>query len=236
MPALIEAPSLEARVLFLGANGSGKTILARQMLQYYTRWTVIDPKHAFKPIVTSKDGPDWVVISDPHDKKRRQPKVIYRPTPEYMAPEWMAFYFRFLYDEAQQEYKKGQKDREYVPKGRVLMLDEGKFGVTPNSLYWRWLANVAVVTREWGTLGFWYLSQRVGGIPVEIRTEAWRIYVFFLHSKRDREEVVDLAADQLTEKDLRAGTADYRFIELRRVEGGKMHVAKYPPVVYNPTQ
>ena len=223
MPAYIEAPSLDERILFLGANGSGKSTLARAMLALYPRWTVIDPKHGFDPMPNAKGEKDWVIIDDPQDRRWQRDKVLYRPRPEYMESKWMAFFFRRLYVEAQRNQGKPEK-------GRVCYLDEGKFGVQANSMYWQWLSSIAVTTRSFHTLGFWYASQRVAGIPVEVRTEAWRIYVFFLKSKRDRVEVVDLADDLITEQQLRNSTENYHFLEIRRGEGGRAHICKFPPV------
>lgn len=83
----------------------------------------------------------------------------------------------------------------------------------------QYLAALAVAGRSLG-VGLWCASQRTKWIPVEVRSEAWRWYVFYLADEEDEEEVVKFAKGRLTIAELRAYCREYGFIELRRAARG----------------
>lgn len=218
MAAAIQAPSYQERLLGLGANGSGKSVLFRELLSHYPRWTVIDPKHDFEPI--KLESQKYVIIENPNDRRWNEPRVLYRPLPEYTTGPWAGYFLRRLFYQA-------RKDQHDPKKRRILYLDEGQFGARTGA--GPWMSNIAIAGRALN-LGFWVVSQRPAWIPSEIRTEAHRIYVFFLKRKADRAEVIDLADDQLDDDQLRGGTESYQFYELKRMPGGRVKVTHYPPI------
>ena len=197
--ASISLPSYEERVLFLGANGSGKTHLATRMLASYPRWIVIDLKGDVRV------SEDETVVRSPSDWKWRfADKIIYRPKIEYMDGFYHRYVLRQLYERAR---KKGRK------QPFILYVDESLF--LSRSGASAMLANLAVATRSLH-MGFWCSSQRPRNIPVEIRTEAWRWYIFYLMSLEDEKEVSRYTKGQLSIEDLEQGTENYSFWEIKR--------------------
>ena len=216
MPTL-DLPETYERVLFIGENGSGKTYLAEQMLAYYDRWIAVDLKGDLKPPC------DFTILRTPEDRRWSGPwrpeKILYRPRVGYNNGPWHNEVLRAIYARAQKEGKR---------KPFILYLDEGlmmsKLGDTT------WLESLIVAGRSL-QVGVWISSQRPRHIPVEIRSEAWRWYIFALGYKADEKEVIQYSKGQVTEFDLQRLDGDYSFYEIRRTKGGKKHVRKMPPLV-----
>jgi hypothetical protein len=212
--AVLQPPPYAARVLFLGANGSGKSALAAQMLASGYRWVVIDSKGDFPAVrpfhvVRSPDGWAW---RWPHEH------LLYRPAPEYNRGAWLDETLRRLFVRAQKEGRK---------KPFVVYVDEALYLARTGHV--QWLSALAVSGRSLG-VGLWTASQRPKWIPVEVRSEAWRTYVFYLQHAADEREVVADSKGLLTEEDMQAAAVDYSFYELKRGNAGRLEVRHFPPV------
>lgn len=220
--AQLVPPSYEERVLVVGSNGSGKTVFGRVLLGCgYRRWVVVDLKGNFKP--PQGEDQDYTIVYDPRDRRLvEHDRVLYRPAPQFRTREWLEYAFSRLYYRA--ERAMGHPERSFI-----VVVDETLSIAKKRAT--EWLAQIAIVTREWGC-GLWCFSQRTKWIPVEVRSEAWRLYAFYLQFKSDELEVLDFGKDQLTLEELRERTHSHRFVELRRGEdtGGVVQVAAYPPV------
>lgn len=92
-----------------------------------------------------------------------------------------------------------------------------------------WLSSIAVSGRSL-EIGLWLTSQRLAWIPVETRSEAWRIYIFYLASEEDEKEVIKLTKRRLSLDQLNALSADFSFYEIKRGTGGILQVTKFPPI------
>lgn len=220
---VITTPKYEERIIFAGANGSGKTILAGILIEPYPRAIVLDVKGDF-PIPWEqgdyqiRSKPPWVGIINGWRWRHGSKHIIYRPTLGYDSGEQIAAFFDWCYQQAR---KSGKKEP------RILYVDEGAWVSYAGA--WRSLARLLISTRSL-KLGVWLSSQRPKGIPVEARSEAWRWYVFFLRSRDDRKEVVSYLDHQITEYDLESTTKDFQFLEIKRGEGGKMSYRKLSPI------
>lgn len=209
----ISLPSYQERVLYCGSNGSGKTVLATNMLQHYERYVVIDVKGDVKI--------PGVVIKKPKDIRWRLAKrIVYRPDAKYMNK---SDYYTVLYNLYQRAKRRGKR------RPFIVYIDEALFLTMQGCA--RPLASLAVATRSMG-MGFWCASQRPRNIPVEIRTEAWRWYIFYLSDIQDEQEIERYTKGRIKAKDLEQGTMSYSFYEIRRGEDsmGRLDVAHYPPL------
>lgn len=214
----ITPPGYQERLLFIGANGSGKTHLASRMLRDYPRWVVIDLKGDFP--LPSKDVK---IIDKPPVRRSRsieweQPHIVYRPLPQYIIGAWPTYFLQQMFVRAK---KRGKKEPF------LLYVDEGIFLESLGAQ--TWLKILAVTTRSMG-LGLWVASQRPRGIPVAVRSEAWIWYIFYLSYEDDMREVARYSGGQITYKDLQNTKVDFSFFQMKRVKGGKVSVEKFPPI------
>ncbi len=213
---LLELPTYHERVLLMGSNGSGKSVLAAHMLVAGDYdYVAIDLKGDFEP-----PGGDFVVITRPDDPRWKigYRHIVYRPEPEHADGKALDAILRRLYLRAQSS---GKRHPFVVYIDECLALSES--GAT------RWLQALAISGRSLG-VGLWCASQRPRIIPVSVRTEAWRWYVFFLTYTEDEEEVLGYSKRQLTLEALEAGSVDHAFWELKRGAGGRVLVRHWPPL------
>lgn len=218
----ITPPAYAERVLFLGSNGVGKSVLIREMLVKYPRSVSFDLKGDFEPIQP------FEVVKDPDDRRLyKADTVVYRPKSEFATGAQLDAVLRRLYQRAQTTYD--QKNRRQL-RPFVVNIDEGlnlsKMGHTHG------LAQLAVSGRSLN-IGLWVASQRPKWIPVEVRSEAWRLYVFYLAYEDDEKEVLKLTKGQLTLQQLQEGTANYSFWEIRRgtKSAGRLMIQHVPPII-----
>lgn len=248
---VIEPPPLKARLAILGANGSGKSLFTYKLLQArkgsdycYKRQVIIDPKGDFGLREEPQDSGNYIPI-DPETYKlyavvdtppnlsfwksprnwwawRNADRVLYRPKPPYHAGQWIDYVIGWLFMRARKTGKK---------KPFLLVLDEGLLqGRTRKT---EWYGAIIVAGRSMG-VGVWTLSQRLSWIPVEVKSEAWILYVFFLSSIQEEREVINYTKGRLTVDQLEAGTADYSFWEIKtRGKGGAITVRHLPPLALN---
>jgi hypothetical protein len=201
--ALISPPGYEERVLGAGSNGSGKSAFFRELLEAYPRWVVIDLKGDFQPIGKYK------LVRAPDDTFGwKNDRVLYRPTPQYRTRFWLEAVFRRLYNRAS---KVGKRQPFIVYVDETLLISKLRAV--------QYLAALAVAGRSLG-VGLWTASQRTKWIPVEIRSEAWRWYVFFLSDEEDEKEVVKFTKGRLTIEQLREYCRQYAFVEIMRAQQG----------------
>ncbi len=198
----IPPPRAEERIVLIGTNGSGKSKMAEKLLGAWTGPAVyLDPKGDFTPpgpatVIHKPFGSAWTF----HAKGR----IVYRPDPDYLnGPSWRGL-FRMLWERARREGKK---------RPFLLYVDEAQYIAQQGAQ--RELANLAITTRSLG-MGLICASQRPKWVPVEIRTEAWRWYVFYLTYDDDKKEVAAYTSGRLTAEDLDRDGDPFSFWEIRR--------------------
>lgn len=227
----IELPAYNERIFIVGANGSGKSYFVSRLFENMPRWVAIDLKGDFgEDVNLDKQA---TVISDPNDRRWKLfpdgwagtgmgkiERVLFRPKPrDWGSVDWL---IGRMFDKARRMKKRYGKDHEHQ---FFLYCDEGLLQSrkrdTTN------LAGAAVAGRSIG-MGLAVTSQRLSWIPVEVRTEVWRLYAFYLSSIDEEKEVIKLTKNQLTLDQLEALGADYSFYEIRRQPGGMVKVQHYP--------
>ncbi len=218
----IQAPTYQARVLFLGANGSGKTEVAAQMIRGYPRVVILDVKYDF-PIPWPKG--EYTILKKPPglgwwflDPWRTAKHIIYRPEPPYDTGPWITYFMDKMFARGRREGKR---------KPFILYLDEGGWAAYSGAKLA--MARLAITGRSIG-IGLWISAQRPRGIPPEVRSEAWFYYVFFLRKRADRKELLEVLDDNFEEEDFSATERDYEFWEIKRVKGGRLEGRRLPPV------
>src|SRR6266567_2752347 len=214
---VLQPPSYEERLLIVGSNGSGKTFLTRRLLARYPRWVVVDHKAGFHPDLPARE---YLVIRDPRDRRiLTADRVVFRPAAEFKNRRWYEYLFLVLIRRAEAFARRGKRF--------IVLVDEtlafARMRATEN------LGNLAVLSREWGA-GLWCSSQRLKWIPVEVKSEAWRIIAFYLADEEDEREVLKFAKIELSLEELRAHAHSRQFVELRRgaESGGRVQVRRFP--------
>lgn len=221
--AVITKPGYKERVFIVGANGSGKSYFAARLLDALPRWITVDLKGDFGEDIGLDQRAK--VLTSPTDWRwrffpREIPRVIYRPAPvHYRSVDAVV---GALFNKARALKKRYGKGHPYR---FTLYCDEGLLQSRGRDT--RNLAGVAISGRSL-EMGLIVTSQRLSWIPVEIRSEAWRIYVFYLSSVEEESEVIKLSKRKLTIDQLEALGADYSFYEIKRTEGGLLDVRHYP--------
>lgn len=228
--ARLRPPDHDERVLFLGSTGSGKSVLARELLGAgYRRTVALDLKGDFEPIQDHR-----LVKRPPWDDSRawRADHVLYRPRAhELRTGHSVDQVLRWLFARAQDEYdSRARRPR----KPRIVYLDESL--LVAKSRHTQGISDLAVAGRALG-VGLWVASQRPRWIPVEVRSEAARWFVFFLSYQDDEREVLRHVKGSLDLDQLHAGQQRYGFWEIRRDDGGgslSMRTTQFPPVSPHP--
>lgn len=214
---IILPPSYQERLLFVGSNGGGKSKLAAEMLAAgYPRTVSIDVKGDFDPPI------DYHVLSKPNDLGWRfHNHIVYRPKFEYASGYWLDQVLQKLFQRAR---AKGKREPF------ILYIDEGLYLAT--SARTGTMRALAVTGRSLN-VGLWVSSQRPKWIPVEVRSEAWRWYVFYLSFDEDEKEVLKYAKGRINLAELQNPKDLYSFWEIKRgtESAGRMSVKHYPRVL-----
>lgn len=206
----------------------------RELYLHEPRYVVLDPKGDFPRapgdvIVKSPKSWRWKVFPDGWGGSGflATPRIIYRPDPKYQPT--MDLRLRALF------YKARLLKKKHRPAFRVGV-DEGLFQSKAfgNSRP-RWLMSSAITGRSLD-MGLDLNSQRPSGIPVEIRSEAWRMYVFYLGDQDDMKAVLRYAQGTLSVEDLMDLGDDFSFIEVKRTPGGRRSATKFPPIRLTPLE
>ncbi len=213
---LIVPPDYQERVILVGSNGGGKSLLTGALLAAgYPRTVAIDIKGDFFPRERME------VVKDPRDRLGWQADhILYRPKREFRTSAWLRFVLERLFDRAQRIGKK---------QPFIIYIDEGLYLAKAGCV--REMANLAIAGRSLG-VGLWVASQRPVWIPVEVRSEAWRWFVFYLAKEQDEREVLSYCKGRLSLEDLQRGYQAWSFWEIRRgrASPAELEIVHHPPL------
>jgi hypothetical protein len=225
MGTVIQPPSYYERLLILGKNGVGKSELtyAVEAGGNYRQSIYIDLKGDTEPRPPYK-------LTKRGDERLHDKRIVFRPEPGsyWRTDEGVAQFINRIFLEARRAYDHKRK-RSRAP--RILIIPEILlFG----PLAQRAIGEIASAARQF-ELGLWVETQRPRRIPVVLRSEAWRLYVFSLGYEDDELEVLRYAKGRLRLEDLRAGDDDPRnhsFFELllRSKDGAGISVRRCDPL------
>jgi hypothetical protein len=191
----IVPPEYVERVLILGKNGTGKSefTFALEAAGNYRQVIYLDIKgdtSPRRPFTVVTKGDDWWGW--------RQRRIVYRPARGsfwHSDTGWAQILERLI-SRAVREYDHKRK-RSRAPF-LVVVPEVLLFGAKAQ----RVIGEIASGARQY-ELGLWCETQRPRRIPVVIRSEAWRLYVFPLGYEDDELEVIKYTKGRLTLEEFR---------------------------------
>jgi hypothetical protein len=189
-------PEYVERLLIVGKNGVGKSELtyALEGNGNYRKTIYCDIKGDCTP------RPGFQLVRKGDDSwGLRARRIVYRPTPgTYWRSDagWAQFLNRwFLHAHRSYDHKR-KRSRE---PALIIIPEVLLFGPKSQQV----IGEIASGARAL-ELGLWCETQRPRRIPVVLRSEAWRIYVFPLGYEDDELEILKYAKGKLSLDDLRS--------------------------------
>ena len=175
-------PKPDQRMILVGATGTGKTTLARELLRPFKAVIVIDSKCTYGG---ATGEPGYTLAHNPKELKRLRASVDfiqYRPDENHQNV--------VDYDEV---YKWC-----YRRQGIMVYSDEA-FLVHHGSYAPDWLRACVTCGRELG-IGMITATQRPRGIDLRLMTEAEIFVAFDLRHKDDRKRMAEMGGDEFMER------------------------------------
>ena len=215
----------------MGKNGTGKSELTYQLeaAGNYRKVVYLDwkgdcePRPGFQLVRKGDDGWGW-----------RARRIVYRPAPGswWHSDAGWATVLERIRNQAAREYDHKRK-RSRAPV-LIIVPEVLLFGTRSQRL----IGEIASGARQL-EVGLWIETQRPRRIPVVLRSEAWRIYVFPLGYEDDELEVLKYAKGKLSLADLRAlddvvserDPHPFYEIVLRSEKGAQISVRRCPSLV-----
>lgn len=167
-------PGPTDRAFLVGTTGSGKTTLARHLLQSRQYVVVYDAKHTlnwpgYKRITRLRD----VVKQDP----RGVPRIIYRPeVREYRDPVVRDWFFRWIFQR--------KNCTVYVDELYLIMDDGGMFP---------YFYHACVAQGRERKIEVWSATQRPFRIPIVIMSESEHFFIFRLQDRDSRHRMEEVS-------------------------------------------
>lgn len=172
-------PAYNERAMLVGATGTGKTTLARQLLQVYSAILVIDSKCTYGG---KRGEPGYRMVSSPGGLRwiTKGVKLIqYRPDEESQGVDDYNAVYRWAYK-----------------RGDILVYTDEAFLVHRGSHSPDYLRNCCTCGRELG-IGMITGTQRPTGIDLRIMTEAEVFYCFQLRHRDDRKRMAEMMGEEV---------------------------------------
>jgi len=211
--AVLTLPPYGQHIVFLGSTGTGKSILAEQMLQRYSSYLAIDSQDSLDRLqglkIKRPQHIDWVMTASK--------RIIYKPKPEYLFKEAFNYIFKSFLETS----KKNKK------KPRICYIDE-IYHIGYGVNFPVYLPKGMTTARQ-RALSFWIATQRPKMIPVPVLTEASLIIVFMLSRYEDIKYISGFSRSnpKAFMEVLQAQQKDHSFIIINNHEGTWQ---KFPPI------
>lgn len=199
----INRPDYGNHIIFLGSTGSGKTVLAKEMLNGYKKFFVFDMQENFTlPNADYIKTPKKVIKAI----ENRKEKIVYNPIIDAQTNEINNYIIKKILESS---YPRKKHER-------IIYIDE-IFQLGYCQSFPRNLAIGFATARQKG-ISFFVATQRPLCIPSNVLTEASKIYIFQL-AKLDDIKYISTFAPMGREKELLQAIknlkrGEYKFIEL----------------------
>jgi hypothetical protein len=183
MPLTLEQlrPKPNERAILVGATGTGKTTLGRQLLSGYPTILVIDSKCTFGG---KRGEPGYRLVSNPSQLRwcsKRHNLVQYRPDEESQGVDDYDAVYKWAY----------RRNDIMVYTDEAFLVHHGAYA--PD-----YLRNCVTCGRELG-IGMITGTQRPRGVDLRIMTEAEVFYSFELRHRDDRKRMAEMMGDEVME-------------------------------------
>ena len=175
-------PKGDERLVIVGATGTGKTTLARQLLASFPRIIVIDSKCTYG----GKGGePGFEMVSSPRGLKSLRSSVDfiqYRPDENHQTIDDYNEVYKWCY----------RRQNLMVYTDEAFLVHHGSYA--PD-----WLRACVTCGRELG-IGMMTGTQRPRGIDLRLLTEAEVFIAFDLRHRDDRKRMAEMMGDETMER------------------------------------
>lgn len=175
-------PAANERAILVGATGTGKTTLGRQLLQAYDTILVIDSKCTFGG---KRGEPGYRMVSNPTGLRwcgKRTKLIQYRPDEESNSVADYDAVYKWAY----------RRNEIMVYTDEAFLVHHGAYA--PD-----YLRNCCTCGRELG-IGMITGTQRPKGIDLRIMTEAEVFYSFALRHRDDRKRMAEMMGEEVMEE------------------------------------
>ena len=172
-------PAANERAILVGATGTGKTTLGRELLRGYSTILVIDSKCTYG----GKEGePGYRMVKTPGGLRwcgKGSKLIQYRPDEDSQSVDDYNEVYRWAYR-----------------RGDILIYTDEAFLVHHGSFAPDYLRNCCTCGRELG-IGMITGTQRPRGIDLRIMTEAEVFYAFNLRHRDDKRRMAEMMGEEV---------------------------------------
>lgn len=168
----------DERTIIVGATGTGKTTLLKQLVAPCPSIIVIDSKGTYGG---SDGAPGYTMVSSPSALKRLRKvhtHIQYRPDERHLNVPSYDEVYKWVYH-----------------RGNIMCVTDEAFLVHKGSYAPDWLRACVTCGRELG-IGMVTGTQRPRGIDLRLLTEAEVFISFDLRHKDDRKRIAEMAGDE----------------------------------------
>lgn len=203
MPSL-QIPEYGKHIVFLGATGSGKSVMAERMLDKYENYFAIDTQDALSIEGKKLNKPEGLGIF-----LKLYNRIKYVPKMEYINSTAFNYLFKILINSSMKNKK----------KSKVIYIDE-IYHLGYGASFPSWLPRSITTARQKG-ISFWISAQRPRNIPTPVLSEASKIYVFYLNKEEDIDFISGFARTDKAnfKKELINQKDDFSFFEIDARKG-----------------
>jgi hypothetical protein len=192
-------------VFICGANGTGKTVLAKIYLAGYKNVVVLDTKQTFSWKPYLHENEDYILVRDINDliNVRKYDKIVYRPNIYQNNIEYYERFFEWCFKR----------------QNTIIMIDEAMYVCDAHKIPF-WYKSCLTNGREIN-VSCWNLSQRPSNVSNFLMTESLHWFVFRLNNIDDRTKLVRCSGDDIFRKNM---TGHYFIYKNMNLEGHTIRV------------
>lgn len=167
-------------VLVVGANGTGKTVLAKAYLAGYKNVAVLDSKGTFQFEPFQLRDKDYIIVTDINMlyTNTKYNKIVYRPDIYQNNQEYYERFFEWAYK-----------------RGNTIVLIDEAMHICDSMKIGFWYKSILTRGREL-MVAAWSCTQRPVGVSNFLLTESKHWFIFRLNAPDDRQKLYKASGNQ----------------------------------------